>query len=219
MMQGSVAWNWRTDILCFHLLFYLSALCCSVTSWVKHWLSDTVIVFILFNILFFSIELEQLVEVTSFGDTRKLVRVWVNVPVCTTKVCPREWMKRGVCKGKNWMSAEEDTTERFTGSTCSGSVHQSKITSIWLFHGWLMGIKHRMHMFLDTFFCKLVKKMTHLGINAFICNFDNIVKTVFRILFWSTSDVLAIGNIWNNEIHTTSNHKSPTLTLIFLLSG
>lgn len=32
MMQGSLAWNWRTDILCFHPLFYLSALRSSITS-------------------------------------------------------------------------------------------------------------------------------------------------------------------------------------------
>ena len=51
MMQGSLAWNWRTDILCFHLLFYLSAFHSSITRWVRPSLkaSDAVLLFSLFS--------------------------------------------------------------------------------------------------------------------------------------------------------------------------
>lgn len=37
MMWGSLAWNWRTDMLRFHLLFffYLSALQCLIMSWLS----------------------------------------------------------------------------------------------------------------------------------------------------------------------------------------
>lgn len=130
MMQGSLAWNWRTDILCFHLLFYLSALRSSITSSVthSHKSGDSVLLFHLFSHV-------QLFphHCTEGGRWLKQHSFMTpeNLHVCIWKVeslwlkerdlrltCYKNMSGRMGDKGvlgkdcqQNWISSQEDTTQ------------------------------------------------------------------------------------------------------------
>lgn len=144
MMQGSLAWNWRTDILCFHLLFYLSALRSSITSSVSHSLksSDTVLLFP----LFFHAQLLVIIALSGADDWSNILS-W-HLKTCmsasgrlnlcdwrretflwhATKICPGEWVIKGFWErtvSKNeYQHKRTQHRQRFSGSPCPGSYSQ-----------------------------------------------------------------------------------------------
>lgn len=129
MMQGSLAWNWRTDVLCFHLLFYLSASRSSVISWVSHSLKSSQAVFsLLLPWSTFSSSRHRMapkIEAPHFRDTWKTCvcvcvceaeSLWLrerDLPLTCSKNMSRRMGDKGVlgrgCQQK-WISAGKDTT-------------------------------------------------------------------------------------------------------------
>lgn len=135
MMQGSLAWNWRSDMLCFHLLFYLSALQCSIMSRVSHSnkSSDAVLLFSFVWMLNFPliIALNGAADWSNiyFRDTWQLV--WLRlegwIPVIEGERPSSDMLHKYVQENGWWrgfgkrLSAKMNISRR-GHNTCNGSV-------------------------------------------------------------------------------------------------
>lgn len=132
MMQGSLAWNWRTDILCFHLLFLFVSFAQfnnKFSQSVTHSSRVTLCYCFPFSFMlnFFTYHRVSGADdwsnilfmtpgtcMSASGrlnpcDWRKKTFLWH-----ATKICPGEWVITGVlgkdCQQK-WISVQEDTTQ------------------------------------------------------------------------------------------------------------
>lgn len=139
MMRGSLAWNWRTDILCF-LLFFLFVSFAQFSDKLNQLLTQVewrrVIVFLFLSCsAFFLITLNGSVDYTHF---KTCAYAFLKLNPCdwgretflwhVTKICPGEWVIKGFWEGtvsKNEYQHERtQSRQRFSGSPCPGSYSQ-----------------------------------------------------------------------------------------------
>lgn len=132
MMQGSRAWNWKSDKLCCHLIFLFVSFT-SVTRWLSRWLPsiDGVLLFRLFIVLNGATDWSNIHLCHLTTPAAALVWLnlcdWVREPVLwhASKICPGERVIKGF--GEEAVSKNENQCERtqhmqrFSGSPQPGS--------------------------------------------------------------------------------------------------